>query len=66
VYLPLMMENLGAVSVDAKAGHPNDIGYTVFTQLKLPKSMVIILTSSKSRYHQLLCGGSHALSGKYH
>ena len=34
------MEYLGAVSVDANAGHPNDIAYTAFKQLKLPKSMV--------------------------
>ena len=51
---------LGAVSVDANASHPNDVVYTAFTELKLPKSMVSILTSSKSRYHELCCGGSHA------
>jgi hypothetical protein len=28
--------------------------YTAFTQLKLPKSMVSILTSSKLRYHELV------------
>ena len=51
---------LEAVSVVANAGHPSDVAYTGFTQLKLPKSMVSILTSSKSRYHELCCGGSHA------
>jgi hypothetical protein len=34
------MEYLGAVSVDAYAGHPNDIAYPDFKQLMLPKSMV--------------------------
>jgi hypothetical protein len=57
---------VGAVSADANAGHPSDIAYKAFTQLKLPKSMVSILTTTKSRYHELCCGCSHALSGKYH
>ena len=51
---------LEAVSIDANARHLNDVAYTALTQLKLPKSMVSILTNSKSLYHELCCGGSHA------
>jgi hypothetical protein len=51
---------LGAVSIDANTCHPNDVVYTAFTQLKLPKSMVSIPTSSKLRFHTLLCGGNYA------
>jgi hypothetical protein len=50
----------GAVSIDANARHLNDVAYTAFTHIKVPKSMVSILTSSKSRYHELCFCGSHA------
>jgi hypothetical protein len=51
---------LGAVSVDANAGHPNDVAHTTFTHIKVRKSLVSILSSSKFSYHELVCGGSHA------
>ena len=59
-YITLIMEYLGAVTVDANACHPNDVAYTAFIQLKLSKSMVSILTSSESLYHEVCCGGTHA------
>jgi hypothetical protein len=50
---------IGEVSIDVNARRPTTV-YTAFTQLKLTKSMVSILTSPKLRYHELCCGGSYA------
>ena len=57
---------LGAVSIHATAVHPNDVAYTAFTQLKLTKSLVRILTSSKSFFLNMNCVALASIrGGKY-
>ena len=42
---------LGAEIIDANVGHLNDVTYKAFTHITVTKSLVTILTISKSLYH---------------